>query len=412
MTTALASAARVPASGLASRAFVALCLIYFLNSFVISPFSSLFPVYVEADLGRLPWFTGYLRGLMLVLGGLFAVVGGRLCDVLGRKATLLIGLSGSLLTGLVFNTASPLLLTVLVFGLGAATGPWTTAGQSYLICAIDTRRLGLGGALYFLSNTAGSSLGSLATGLAKQHWSFGRLGHVMSASLVGIFLLALLLLPGGDGPARNGRSQGPLTLWAAYCPLFRRSEIHLLVGLRYMITSFWGMATLLLPLLIYRVCQAQVRPDAESVPAYFAAVSLAAAAGCQLLTGVLCDRFGRLWPLVISAAGICVSAVGLASLWDSLPWLFVCGTSLTGTAWAVSTLVPKLISDVAEPDEKNRLVGLGHLVWSAAMVSGSLAGGILVEVHPAVPFGAGAALAAGGTACAWRLCQRLEGRGR
>jgi len=55
-------------SGLLGRTFVALCLVYFLNSFFITPFSAIFPVYVETDLERLPWFTGYLRGLMLVSG--------------------------------------------------------------------------------------------------------------------------------------------------------------------------------------------------------------------------------------------------------------------------------------------------------------------------------------------------------
>lgn len=400
------SAAEGSGNGLLSRTFLALCLIYFLNSFVVSPFAALFPVYVEADLERLPWFTGYLRGLMLVLGGLFAVVGGRLCDLLGLKATLLIGLAGSLLTGLVFRAADPLLLTLLIFGLGVGTGPWSTAGQSFLITAVHPRRLGLGGAIYFLSSTAGNSLGSLATGLVKERWTFPQLGTAMTAALIGVFLLAFLLLPGGDrSPAATG-PRPPLGFWSAYRPLLSRREVRLLIGLRYLITSFWGMATLLLPLLIYRVS------DSESMPAYYAALSLAVAACCQLLTGLLCDRFGRFWPLLAAAAGIVLSALGLALGWSSLPALFLFGTSLTGTAWAVSTLIPKLINDVAEPEEKNRLVGLGHLIWSAAMVTGSILGGFLVELHPAIPFFTGAALATGGTLTAWRLCALLDRQGR
>ena len=93
---------------------------------------------------------------------------------------------------------------------------------------------------------------------------------------------------------------------------------------------------------------------------------------------------------------------------DSLPGLFVCGTALTGTAWAVSTLVPKLINDVAGPDEKNRVVGLGHMAWSASMVTGSLVGGYLVNLHAALPFAVGSLLAAAGTFCAWRLCVHLD----
>ena len=65
------------------RAFLTLCLVSFLNGIFTGPFVSLFPVYVDVDLGRIPFFTGYLRSLTLVLGGIFALVGGRLCDLLG-----------------------------------------------------------------------------------------------------------------------------------------------------------------------------------------------------------------------------------------------------------------------------------------------------------------------------------------
>lgn len=389
------------------RAFLALCLIYFLNSFLVAPFSSLFPVYVEADLERQPWFTGYLRAVMLALGGIFAVIGGRLCDLLGRKVTLLIGLAGSMLTGLVFNVSDPLALSLLVIGLGVATGPFSTAGQSYLITSVHSRRLGLGAALYFLSNTAGNALGSLVTGLLKeQAWPYARIGTAMTTSLVVAFALALILLPGERRPRREAGPGCAPAFWTSYRVLLARREVHLLISLRFLITSFWGMATLLLPLVLFRVSGSQ------SVPAYFAAVSLAFAAAGQLLTGLLCDRFGRFWPLLLSAAGIAVSGLGLALFWQSVPGLFVLGTALTSTAWAVSTLLPKLINDVAAPEEKNLLVGLGHLVWSAAMVTGSLVGGVLVEAHPAAPFFTGAALASGSTFCAWRLCLRLDRSGR
>ena len=392
-------------SGLLGRTFVALCLVYFLNSFFITPFSAIFPVYVETDLERLPWFTGYLRGLMLVLGGIFAVVSGRLSDLLGLKITLLLGLGGYMLTGLVFHVADPLLLTLLIFGMGMATGPWSTAGQSYLITGVAARRLGLGGALYFLSNTAGGAVGGLVFGILKTEWSFPAIGTFMSFGLVAVFFLAILLMPGGERRTPVS-SDTPFALWSAYLPLLRRRDVHLLIGLRYMITSFWGMATLLMPLLIYRVSHS------DSMPFFYHSVSLAVAACCQLLTGLLCDRYGRFWPLIVSALGIALSALGLAMFWESLTSLFIFGTSLTGTAWSVSTLVPKLINDVADPEEKNRLVGLGHMVWSAAMVTGSIVGGYLIEINPAIPFLTGACLATGGTLCAWRLCRRLDSQGK
>ena len=235
-------------------------------------------------------------------------------------------------------------------------------------------------------------------------WSFAQIGVVMSVGMLGVIALAGLFLPGDRAPIQRDQTAESQSLWAAYKPLLQRGEIWLLLSLRLTITTFWGMALLAMPLLVYRVA------ESESMPAYFASVSLVVAAACQLGTGVLNDRLGHKRPLLIAAAGICLSAVGMAIFHDSLTGLFVCGTALTGTAWAVSTLVPKLINDVAAPDEKNRVVGLGHMAWSTSMVSGSLIGGYLVDVHPASPFVLGALLAAGGTFGAWRLCIYLDSR--
>ena len=387
-----------------SRAFLALCLIYLLDSFLSAPFQALFPVYIEADLARPPWFTGYLRGLMLLLGGIFAVVAGRLCDRFGRKPTLMIGLVGSALTGLVFRTADPWGLSCLVLAMGAANGPWSTAGQSILIAAVTPARLGLGSALYFLSNTLGNALGSLCTGLVKTTYSFAQIGAAMSIGMVAVIALALVLLP-SDAPAPTAAQTTRLNTWAAYRPLLGRGNVHLLLSLRLTITTFWGMATLALPLLIYRVGQS------EALPAYFAAASLVAAACCQLGVGYLNDRLGRTAPLIGSAAGVFLSALGLCFLHDSLVGLFACGTALTATAWAVSTLIPRLINDIAASEEKNRLVGLGHLAWSGSMVVGSLIGGYLIEINAALPFYVGAALSALGALGALGLCRRLDDAG-
>lgn len=387
-----------------SRAFLALCLIYLLDSFLSAPFQALFPVYIEADLARPPWFTGYLRGLMLLLGGIFAVVAGRLCDRFGRKPTLMLGLVGSALTGLVFRTADPWGLSCLVLAMGAANGPWSTAGQSILIAAVTPARLGLGSALYFLSNTLGNALGSLCTGLVKTSYSFAQIGAAMSIGMVAVIALALVLLP-NDAPAPTAAQTTRLNTWAAYRPLLGRGNVHLLLSLRLTITTFWGMATLALPLLIYRVGQS------EALPAYFAAASLVAAACCQLGVGYLNDRLGRTTPLIGSAAGVFLSALGLCFLHDSLVGLFACGTALTATAWAVSTLIPRLINDIAAAEEKNRLVGLGHLAWSGSMVVGSLIGGYLIEINAALPFYVGAALSALGALGALGLCRRLDDAG-
>jgi MFS family permease len=384
------------------RAFLALCLIAFLNSFITSPFSSLFPVYIEADLGRAPLFTGYLKAVMLALGGIFAVIGGRLCDTWGLKATLLIGLAGSLFSGLVLRWEDTYMLTLLILCIGLAGGCWSTAGQGYLIASVESQRLGLGSAFYFLSNTAGNSLGSLATGLVKERWDFPQIGLAMTLGVAALFVLGIAILPGGKQAKSTPTARQPLALWSAYKPLLRQPNVHLFIAMRYSITSFWGMVGLVMPLLVYRVS------DSEAMAAYYAAVSLAVAAVGQLFTGYMRDRYGQFWPFLIAASGVALSALCLVLFWHSLTGLFIFGTALTTMAWAVSTLLPGMINEVAGPEEKNRMVGLGHMVWSAAMVSGSLIGGVLLEIDPAVPFLVGVGLATIGTVCGWRLCLRLQ----
>ena len=414
-------------SGLLGRTFLGVCVVYFLASFVTAPFTSLFAVYIETDLGRPPSLTGFLKGLMLALGGVFAIFAGRLSDLVGRKTVLLVGLGGSVVTGLVFHSPNVGLLILLIVIIGAAMGPGSTAGQSYLITSVATRRLGLGGAIFFLSVTAGSSLGSFATGRVKDSWSYQELGTAMTPAMAGVFIFALLFIPRGKASAGRKADRPRMALWPTYRPLLVNSDVHLLIGLRCLITSFWGMANLIMPLLVYRVSYSEliaghgelaaaeielIAAHSASTAAYYTGVSLAVAACCQLLTGFLCDRFGRFWPLIIAAGGIVVSAVALALTWHSLPCLFIFGTALSATAWGVSTLVPKLMNDIALPDQKNRLVGLMHLVWSSAMVTGSVVGGLLIQVNETAPFVAGAALATGGTICAWRLCLHLDRQGK
>ena len=375
----------------------------FFFCFATAPYQSLLPVYVEADLARQPLFTAYLRSLALALSGVFAILGGRLADLLGLKIIVLLGIAGGLLTGLVFHSSQVAILTTLVLIIGAAHGPWSTAGQGYLILLAGPSRLGLGGALYFLSGTAGNSIGSLCTGFVKDTWSFPLLGSVMSAIMAGLFLIGLLLLPATPSSTASDVPRQRLALWASYRPLLARRNVHLLIALRFAITSFWGMATLVLPLLIFRVS------GSVSTAAFYGAVSLASAAVCQLLTGLIRDRWGRTVPLIGSALGIMASAACLTYSTESVRGLFLFGTTLTATAWAVSTLVPALIDEVAGVEEKNRLVGLGHMVWSSAMVTGSLAGGILVEMGTHLPFVVGTFNTAVGTACIWWLCVRLDG---
>ena len=387
--------------------FAALCLVSFLSGFANAPFNALLPVYVDAELERVPLFAGSLRSVNLVIGGLLAMIAGRLCDLIGIRSALLIGLALGAVAGLVFNTADVWFLLLLVAVVGAGSGFQSTAGQSYLLDSAPSHRMGVCTALFFLSGSGGSSAGLLTAGLLEDYWSFADIGLAMVGAMAVVLLFTILLLPAGRRPQPH-RDREPMQLWQAYRPLFTQAPVRLFIAMRLLTTAFWGLANLLLPVLIARAA------DDVSTAAYFLALSLSVAAVCQLTVGHLGDRYGRRWPLLGSYAVVLLSGAGLALSVESLPGLFVYGTTLTAAAWSASTLVPGLIREVAPGDLTNRLLGLGHTTWSTAMVAGSMLGGLLqtlvderTGMHPGAPFAAGTALAAGGSICAWRLFNRM-----
>ena len=49
-----------------------------------------------------------------------------------------------------------------------------------------------------------------------------------------------------------------------------------------------------------------------------------------------------------------------------------------GAAWVLSTLLPGLVTAAAEPEIHGRVFGLLHLLWTLAMILGTLLGGELL----------------------------------
>lgn len=54
-------------------------------------------------------------------------------------------------------------------------------------------------------------------------------------------------------------------------------------------------------------------------------------------------------------------------------------------AWALSTTMPALMRGAVSSGSYGRAVGLTHLVWSSAMLTGTTVGGLLVEVNHVAP---------------------------
>ena len=87
--------------------------ILFLNNLAVGAARSLFPVYIERDLGLSPAFTGALLSIETALGGIISVVAGAMADRLGHRLVLVIGIVGFSAGFLQFVTGVPVSYTHL-----------------------------------------------------------------------------------------------------------------------------------------------------------------------------------------------------------------------------------------------------------------------------------------------------------
>ena len=380
--------------------FIALLVVSFFSSFVSAPLNSLLPVYIEEDLLRSPLFSGGLRSAFLLLGGIFAVPAGRLADAWGIKPVYTLGVLGPTLVGVVFLTGDPLILTGLCVGIGISFGFNSAGGQSYLISAAPATVIGIASAGYFLGNTLGAASGNLFAGPIADALGFQMLG--ICAALSGIALVALSLsilprIPTVKTTATQARSL------AGGIALLKRTDVCLLLGIRFLPTSYWGAVTLLLSLLIFRLT------ESKTAATTFWSISLTIAALFQIFTGRICDRIGRWRPILVSSFLVACSALGLALTGHTLIGLYAFGGMATASAWSLSTTMPGLIQHIAHEGEKGRIVGMAHLAWSLGMLTGSLGGGALIEWGPQWPFGIGVAFCLGAFLCGVGL-YRIHGR--
>ncbi len=367
-----------PVAPLLTPGFAALLLTWFLLGLTIAPARPLLPVYVDAVLHRPPLFTSTLLTAQLACGALGAIVGGGVADAFGRKTTLLLGSLSGPLSAALFLTQSAWLMIVLSLSIGILSSVQTIGGQTYLMGAVRQVRLGFAAALFFIGSTLGTSVGNFIAAPVLDRWGFHAVAIAMLSTSAVVLLGTGLGLPQQAAPTVVRQTfKGTL---AGYRQVIRRREVQLLVGLRLLTTMYWGMATLLVPLLLYRAS------GLPSTAARYSGVSLALAASCQLLTGRLADQHGRKRPAIVLTVLITITALLTGVFAVSVPGLYLCGVLGACAAWSLSTLMPGLIKDVSETGEEGRTLALTHLIWSTAMLLGSLAGGWLVTYSSSLPF--------------------------
>ncbi len=311
-----------------------------------------------------------------VVGMVASLVGGSLSDRWGHKWLLVLGMGGIAVSSLLYVFRAPWLVAVL-WSLGSAgLGFSTLSSQGYLtLAAAGAGALGVFSALYNWGYTIGAAVGNPLAAVILGADNF----RVLGLALVGFGVLTTWtagLLPHLRPQARE-TSVTPAP--SGYGQLLRRPRIFLLGLLRFLPTCYYGITTLL-PLLIKQ------QGGSNAAVAWYAALSSIFASLTQLLAGRLADRKGVRLPTQIAFGVILLAIVGTILTAHSVWGLYIFGALGVGAAWALSTLLPGMVTVAAEPEVHGRVFGLLHLLWTGAMILGTLLGGALLDIDVRLPF--------------------------
>jgi MFS family permease len=362
-------------------------LVQLAGGMMLGPQRTFFPVYLQ-ELGHPAVWIATLATVRQVLGMVASLIGGTLSDTLGRKWTLLGGQIGFLLASLAFLSPSTGWIAVLWGASGLGMGLHTLGGQSYLVDAARADALGTISALYNWGYTLGGALGSPLAGFLldrRDYRTFGTLFAALALGAIAANVLALPQLPSHAAPKATAERRSLL----GYRAIAVQRAAILLALLRFLPTFFWGMALVLIPLLL------QAAGASKTTIAVYATASQVIAALAQIGAGRLADRArpgarGRTDPLrqatLLVLGTLVFGILGIAAAPGQLYLLLLFGTVCTAAAWSLSTLLPLWVRRVTPAQERGRVLGWIHLWWNAAMVIGAMTGGALVERWPRLPF--------------------------
>jgi MFS family permease len=347
------------------------------------PQLSFFPIYLQEELGLSTVLIAAIVSGPLVSGMFAALAGGPVTGRVGSKRALVLGLAISAVAALAFQTRVPWLVAALWFAGGAGLSLITVGGSSYLTGLSTRVALGILAAVYSLSLTVGGVIGNLAAGFLIERFGFRAFGlaQVVTITLTAL-LAARLLVPLDDRAAQDGtRTPGRRML-----PMLRRRRIQMLIGLRGLPTFFYGLMTVLIPLLLNELT------GSKPLVAAYGTANLVIASAAQILAGRAADRWGARIPTVVAYACLAAAGLGLALTAGAAAGLFAFGVVGVAAAWSLSTLMYVWVADGVGPAERPSAFGLLHAVWGLSMIAGSLAGGWLARGGAGLPFLAGGLL--------------------
>lgn len=363
---------------------ILLILVQMVSGLREMPQYAFFIIYLQEQMGLQTVVISSVIAAAQVSGMITALLGGVIAARIGSKWVLVSGLTLLGLSSFAFQAPSFWLAASFWFISGAGTALTAVGGASYLTQISSRGGLGLLAAFYALSTTAGGAIGNPLAGLLIERYGFIAFSKVAISISAGLILVVILLMPQFEN--HSTRAVSLRAIWAGITATTRQTNVRFLVGMRSLPTIFYGMLTVLIPLMINDLTGSKV------TVAVYGTTNLVAASIAQLLVGRAADRWGARVPTIVAYSTLILSGLGLtfsnATLWG----LFGFGVLGIAAAWSLSTLMYIWVNDGVPKTEHPSTFGLLHSIWSLSMISGSVIGGWFVTTIPGLPFLTGAFL--------------------
>ena len=353
---------------------IGLLVVQMLAGIMLTPLSNFRGIYLNEVLEYPLAQVAQVIALGQIVGMFASVLSGSLSDRLGHKWILTVGVGAVGISSLLFFTHVPWIVIVFWCTASAGLGLSAVSGQGYLTLVSGAGMLGLASALYNWGYTIGGAVGTPLATVILNDDNYAAMG--LALLVIGLITAAIAsLLP------RVRLSPSPRkapTLSGGYGVL-RRRQIALLGLLRFLPTCYYGVTTLF-PLLIKQ------QSGSNAAVAGYVTGSMIFASLAQLVAGRAADRLGVRLPTQIAFATILLAVVGTILTAGAIWGLYIFGTLGVSAAWALSTLLPGLVTRAAEPEIRGRVFGALQVLWTIAMALGALIGGNLLDVDLRLPF--------------------------
>lgn len=359
---------------------IILLLVQLLNGMVVAAQAYFFPIYVEESLGLTAIAVSSFVSVGRIAGLAGSLLGGSLTDTLGRKWTLVLGLGCFTVGSFAFVVRLPWLVGLLWFVNGVALSLEALGSQGYLIGIAGGAGLGVASALYNWGFTLGGAVGSPVAGRLLDTRGYEAFAPVLIGLAGGTALFATVLMPRLKQAVKGEARASWRAMLTGYLQIVRQPRVLRLGLLRFLPTFYYGMALVLIPLLI------NAETQSKTSVAIFATAAQVLATLTQLVAGRFADHRGPRAPTLVAVGGVLTAAVGLAGFAGHLWGLYLFGILGIAAAWALSTLMPVLVSSVVPTKEQGRVLGALNLLWNISMILSAVVGGALVEIKVGLPF--------------------------